>query len=94
MLPLLLPPGHFNRRIRKSNAGRKTFGTKKKYMRTEKAKKYGHLTCLKRKEPDAAPGEAVWECRCDCGRKVEVSEKLLRCGGRPAAGAVGGVRAI
>ena len=77
-MPLL--PELFNRRIRKSSAGRKTFGTKKKYMKIEKAKKYGHLTCLKRKEPDAAPGEAVWECRCDCGRKVEVSEKLLRCG--------------
>ena len=55
-------------------------------MKIEKAKKYGHLTCLKRKELGADTGEAVWECRCDCGREVAVRVTMLTAGRTQSCG--------
>lgn len=49
-------------------------------MKNRKDLRYAHLLCLKRKLSDSCFQTAVWECLCDCGRRIDVPEKLLRCG--------------
>lgn len=48
---------------------------------------YGHLTCVKYKEP--WPGVRLWTCRCSCGRVVDISENALICGVKTNCGCRG-----
>lgn len=40
-------------------------------------KKFGRLTVLKETTKRTDGGSIVWECKCDCGKIVEISSKRL-----------------
>src|SRR4051812_16464804 len=48
--------------------------------------KFGKLTALSRRPPASDPNAVIWECKCDCGRTVEVASHDLVTGHRKSCG--------
>ena len=52
----------------------------------ETGNRYGRLTVLHRVKNEKEPGRALWHCRCDCGKEVDVLGVSLRYGATKSCG--------
>lgn len=48
--------------------------------------KFGKLTALYPLEKGNAEGRAIWHCRCDCGREIDTTGRMLRTGHKISCG--------